>query len=839
MTRINTNVASTRGLRNLNKANSGLDTALQRLSTGSKINSGKDNPSGLIAGESLRLQVTTIEQSIKNSNRASNVLATADGALGEISGLLNQVRGLVQEGLNSGALSNTEIEANQLQIDAALNAINRISANTTFAGDKLIDGSKSFTTSVSTTDAAKLSDFQINEALLGTAGSLSVNAEVTSVAEKAELRYSGGAISESTTLELLGAGGSQVVNFDAGSTVTNVRDAINAVSDVTGISAAIGDGLTISEGAQAGTYELSTNATKNSVSINADTSGSITFTDLRGTATEGTDATLGGGLFVQFVEGSTNSATSISSISTAANGDVTIAIELEDGTSGDGDSDFAEIAAAIAGNATAASLVSVSDNSSAGGFTAAAAQQLTGGVDGETVTFTDNRASATEGAFATLGGNLSVDLDQATGNGVATSATAATDADGNVTVTVTLGTDGSGNGNATLADVVAAIAADQTAGGAAEFVTSSGDTAGTTVVADNGGATLFTDGHDGTNNDISFTDVRSDPSAGTVRIDFDNAGASQTLAVNVSTSGDDHDITVTLATDADGNVTSTAADVVALLNGDSNVNVLVNASSEGDGSELVSDSGGLANGVVDAGSGALVLTSSGYGSDQFVEVNVLNGTFQTTLDDSTTVAGRDSGADIGVQINGLTAQTSGLTATVKTSSLDASISFAEAANTASNTASITISGGGATFQIGQEVSPSGQLGIGIEAVNTARLGGVSGKLHELGSGGGKSLLDVGAGQSGADLVAIVDEALERVSTLRGRLGAVQKNVIETNISALGVALENISEARSQIVDTDFAEETAALTRGQILSQAGISVLAIANQQPQQVLSLLG
>ncbi len=261
MTRINTNVASTRGLRNLNKANSGLDTALQRLSTGSKINSGKDNPSGLIAGESLRLQVTTIEQSIKNSNRASNVLATADGALGEIGGLLNQIRGLVQEGLNSGALSNTEIEANQLQIDAALNAINRISANTTFAGDKLIDGSKSFTTSTSTADAAKLADFQINEALLGTSGSLSVDAEVTSAAEKAELRYSGGAISEATTLELLGSKGSQVVNFDAGSTVANVRDAINAVSDATGISAAIGDGLTLTSDAKAGTYTLSTNAT--------------------------------------------------------------------------------------------------------------------------------------------------------------------------------------------------------------------------------------------------------------------------------------------------------------------------------------------------------------------------------------------------------------------------------------------------------------------------------------------------------------------------------------------------------------------------------------------------
>ena len=63
-------------------------------------------------------------------------------------------------------------------------------------------------------------------------------------------------------------------------------------------------------------------------------------------------------------------------------------------------------------------------------------------------------------------------------------------------------------------------------------------------------------------------------------------------------------------------------------------------------------------------------------------------------------------------------------------------------------------------------------------------------------------------------------------------------MIETNISTLGVALENISEARSQIVDTDFAEETANLQKNQVLSQAGLSVLGIANQSPQQVLSLL-
>jgi flagellin len=127
----------------------------------------------------------------------------------------------------------------------------------------------------------------------------------------------------------------------------------------------------------------------------------------------------------------------------------------------------------------------------------------------------------------------------------------------------------------------------------------------------------------------------------------------------------------------------------------------------------------------------------------------------------------------------------------------------------------------------------------FEAVNTARLGGVSGKLFELGSGGGKSLLDIGPNVQGSELVNIIEQAVNRVSSLRGRIGAIQKNVIDTNIATLGVALENISEARSQIVDTDFAVETANLTKAQILSQAGLSVLGIANQAPSQVLSLLG
>ena len=86
---------------------------------------------------------------------------------------------------------------------------------------------------------------------------------------------------------------------------------------------------------------------------------------------------------------------------------------------------------------------------------------------------------------------------------------------------------------------------------------------------------------------------------------------------------------------------------------------------------------------------------------------------------------------------------------------------------------------------------------------------------------------------------IVNDAISQVSSLRGRLGAFQKNIVGATIRSLGVALENTSAAESSIRDTDFAAETAELTRSQILVNAATNVLAISNSQPQSVLSLLG
>ena len=85
---------------------------------------------------------------------------------------------------------------------------------------------------------------------------------------------------------------------------------------------------------------------------------------------------------------------------------------------------------------------------------------------------------------------------------------------------------------------------------------------------------------------------------------------------------------------------------------------------------------------------------------------------------------------------------------------------------------------------------------------------------------------------------IVVEAIDQVTTLRGRLGAFQKTTLDTNIAALNDTLVNLTDARSEIRDADFAVETANLTRSQILVQSGTSVLQIANSNPQNVLALL-
>jgi len=101
-----------------------------------------------------------------------------------------------------------------------------------------------------------------------------------------------------------------------------------------------------------------------------------------------------------------------------------------------------------------------------------------------------------------------------------------------------------------------------------------------------------------------------------------------------------------------------------------------------------------------------------------------------------------------------------------------------------------------------------------------------------------STVDIGTAEGAQSAIKIIDAALAQVSSFRGDLGAVQ-NRFDATITSLQTTSENLSAARSRILDADFAEETANLTKSQIMVQAGTAMLAQANQVPQGVLSLLG
>ena len=161
MGRINTNVQSLIAQRVLGQNQQSLSSSLQRLSTGLRINSGKDDPAGLIASNNLGAEIASKTAAVSNANRADQVVNIAAGGLSEVSGLLTQLQGLITATSSSAGISDAERSANQLQIDSILQTVDRISTSTSFQGIKLLNGNFDFKTSAV---ASGVADYKINAA---------------------------------------------------------------------------------------------------------------------------------------------------------------------------------------------------------------------------------------------------------------------------------------------------------------------------------------------------------------------------------------------------------------------------------------------------------------------------------------------------------------------------------------------------------------------------------------------------------------------------------------------------------------------------------------------------
>lgn len=247
------NVAALNAENNLGRSHQALDTSLERLSSGLKINRGADGPAALVISEEQRAQITGLQTAIDNTSKGINVVQTAEGALNEINALLNQIRGLALDSANSAVNDNNALTANQQQVINALATINAIAKNTTFGQKALIDGSAG--NQATTASAAFSTVSATSSTAVGTYTVLVNNGAdaATQAAQKGDVSIGADAVNhvvdsthnlgQAETLSITGLSGSPVlVQLTSGMTNTAVAQAINDVTSQTGVVASLQSG---------------------------------------------------------------------------------------------------------------------------------------------------------------------------------------------------------------------------------------------------------------------------------------------------------------------------------------------------------------------------------------------------------------------------------------------------------------------------------------------------------------------------------------------------------------------------------------------------------------------
>jgi len=202
---INTNTSSLNAQRNLMNTSKSLDTSYTRLASGLRINSAKDDAAGLQISNRLTSQINGLDQGNRNANDGISLAQTAEGAMDEVTGMLQRIRTLAQQSAN-GSNSAKDRQALQKEVDQLGAEINRISSATTFAGTKLLDGSFGGTFQVGA-DANQTIGFSLSQA--GGFSISGISAAVTAgTADSIFISGSAGAIdisTQSTAQDVLGA----------------------------------------------------------------------------------------------------------------------------------------------------------------------------------------------------------------------------------------------------------------------------------------------------------------------------------------------------------------------------------------------------------------------------------------------------------------------------------------------------------------------------------------------------------------------------------------------------------------------------------------------------------
>jgi flagellin len=220
----------------LNRTTTAQSRILDQMATGSKINKGSDDPSGLLALTRVQSELTAVNAGISNNQKTDAILGVADGSLTEVASLVDEIQRLANESSNSSALSAEELAANQSQIDSALASIDRIIQSSQFNGKKLLDGSLGIANAVG--NAGALTDVKVFSKPSSVA-STALTVKVTVAASQAVVsQVMTNSATVDSTFTVQGALGVAVISVTAGENISSVAYKINQAKGQTGVSAA-------------------------------------------------------------------------------------------------------------------------------------------------------------------------------------------------------------------------------------------------------------------------------------------------------------------------------------------------------------------------------------------------------------------------------------------------------------------------------------------------------------------------------------------------------------------------------------------------------------------------
>ena len=789
--RINYNLASSAAQRGLGTSQDLYSRMASRLSTGLRINQAADDSAGMAVSEKLKNQVRGLNQAQRNAQDSVSMLQTAEGALTETHGILARIRELAVQSANDTLTvsdrANLQAEADQLVAE-----VDRIASSTQFNGITLLNKNSS----VSLHNSGLGLTFQIGA---NSGNTLGVTLSAVRSQDLGDVQTLNAAHAVTGGAKTIDVGSATAVNYNATvDTAFDVRDAINAA------------GGNITASVKNGKLRLESSAAVSAVFAND--GGDLQSTLFATNATVNTVA----------------SSTSLEDLGVSASGTMTITA-----TSG-----------TITGATTLTNLGINSGDTLVLGLSKAAG---TGGAAG-TMTLAD--------LGVTAGGTLTIAFADA---GVSPTETRS--------IAVTYQTSDTLSALASRIDIAVTEAAALTASGSTgtdTLAVTVGGSAGSGAITLTGNTTAYSGGTLTINAGTILTDL-ADSNSGSgslisklnlTTITGATTGTTSASSATVNTAAFTESVTYTVGSEADltafaaglqtaiqgaGAIgTSTAFDVTsatAVINGSNQLAIDVSPSSNGVTIATITGSGTNALRTL-FGLGAAPASATATSAMNVAAQTETATVSYTTSDTLSTIATKIATAVTGIGQVGtsLIAGNAGTAA-----SFNAGTSMIDITGVDTDT-TLTFSSGALRTALNlaapDTVTASGTTSSSAAIVQNAyRLSSIALTGVTSISSSSSGSIDISTQTAASAAISTLDSAINQVSTARANIGAIE-NRLDSTSRSLAVASENTAAANSRIADADIAQSMSEMVRAQILQQAGISVLAQANQAPSLVLQLL-